>query len=216
VIATPVGALRRVLKRADPDPPVDLAEGSEQHGHPRYLTLIGALAFLGSALALTPALVAVLSGSLRSVAPSDQLRTGRALPEFQIGERVVATQQSKPHWSMVHGFAEPENDGTWIISIDARLEFDVAEGVRAVRLQLYPYLRRDVSEKVVLIRGRDGAQLVALQDGITEVDVSTSSDSVNSVTIECDYTTNPFASGEGPDKRTLCVKLLSVEALSAP
>ena len=128
---------------------------------------------------------------------------------------VRAVPDSPVHWAMLHGFAEPESDGTWIVALEGALEFGVPDGVHSLLLELYPYLPSDVEIRTLAIRSGERVQLVSLHDGITVVSVPAEPSSRQRVTIECDGTVSPFVLGEGPDKRTLCVKLLSVEAVSA-
>ena len=128
---------------------------------------------------------------------------------------VRAVPDSPVHWAMLHGFAEPESDGTWIVALEGALEFEVPDGVHSLLLELYPYLPSDVEGRTLAIRSGERVQLVNLRDGITIVPVPVEPSSRQRVSIECDGTVSPFVLGEGPDKRTLCVKLLSVEAMSA-
>lgn len=128
--------------------------------------------------------------------------------------RVRASPGSAVHWAMLHGFAEPESDGTWIVALEGALEFGVPGEADSLLLELYPYLPSGVTQRTVAIRSGDNLQLVSMEDGITVARVPAMPASRQRVTIECDFTVSPFVLGEGPDKRTLCVKLLSVEAAS--
>jgi len=127
---------------------------------------------------------------------------------------VPAVPGSSVHWAMLHGFAEPESDGTWIVALEGALEVGVPDGAASLVLELYPYLPRGVAERTAAIHSGDSVQVVTLRDGITVVRIKVEPDSRQRLSIECDFTVSPFVLGEGPDKRTLCVKLLSVEAVS--
>lgn len=128
--------------------------------------------------------------------------------------RVRASPGSAVHWAMLHGFAEPESDGTWIVALEGALEIGVPSGADSLLLELYPYLPSGVTQRTVAIRSGEDLQLVSMEDGITVARVPAQPGVRQRVAIECDFTVSPFVLGEGPDKRTLCVKLLSVEAVS--
>lgn len=170
-----------------------------------WLLVIGGLAWLGSL-----ALEAQEWGQV-GTRESGQIERSSLLT---INSLVRAVPGSIVHWAMVHGFAEPESDGTWIVALEGALEIGVPDGADSLVLELYPYLPRGVAERTVAIRSGGGVQVVALRDGITAVRLKAKPDSRQRLSIECDFTVSPFVLGEGPDKRTLCVKLLSVEAVS--
>lgn len=116
---------------------------------------------------------------------------------------------------MLHGFAEPETDGTWIVTLEGALEIGVPDGAASLLIELYPYLPDGVAQRTIAIESQENVDLVTLSDGITVVQVPAQPNSQQRITIGCDFTVSPFVLGEGPDKRTLCVKLLSVEIVPA-
>ena len=136
----------------------------------------------------------------------------RSLP---LGFPVPATPNSPVHWAMLHGFAEPETDGTWIVTLEGALEIGVPDGAASLLIELYPYLPDGVAQRTIAIESQENVDLVTLSDGITVVQVPAQPNSQQRITIGCDFTVSPFVLGEGPDKRTLCVKLLSVEIVPA-
>jgi len=171
-----------------------------------WLLVIGGLAWLSSLVLQAPEW-----GQL-GTRKSGQIEGSSLLP---INTPVWAVPGSSVHWAMLHGFAEPESDGTWIVALEGALDFRVPDGADSLEINLYPYLPKGVTERTAAIRSGDSVQVVTLREGITVVPVKAEPDSRQRVTIECDFTVSPFVLGEGPDKRTLCVKLLSVEAASA-
>lgn len=131
---------------------------------------------------------------------------------FPLSVRVTATPDSPLHWSMLHGFGQPESDGTWVVSLEGALEIELPDGADSLLLELYPFLPEGVVQRTIAIRSGQDVQLVGLADGITVVRIQADANARQRVVIECDYAVSPFVLGEGPDKRTLCVKLLSIEA----
>lgn len=188
--------------------------GKWQTGESRFAQAIAASARV---LLLTAGIapIGLVGAALRDVKPiaGDDLSHIEEARSFPLSVRVDATPRSPIHWSMLHGFGQPEPDGTWIVSIEGSLEIEVPEGARSLLLELYPFLPKGVGQRTIVIRVGEEVQLLNLGDGITVARVPVATNSNQRVTIECDFTVSPFLLGEGPDQRTLCVKLLSVEAI---
>ena len=142
-----------------------------------------------------------------------ELESERLSEQLEVGRKVVASPDSLVHWAMVYGFAEPEPDGTWITSIEARLELNAAPDVEKLRVNLYPFISKGELNRSIRVKTAEGVSHYQLFDGITSIEVAVVHSNPEEIIIECDSTRSPFLLGEGPDQRRLCVKLLSVEAL---
>ena len=199
-------------------------EGADgEHGpgdRGRWSFRLGEWAVLGAFLGL------VLLGSLSwagepppppelSAADLETLEILRSLRDAEVGRELFMTSASSDRWMLDAGFDAPEDDATWMISTEARLEFTpVGSPARLIEIAVYPYLADSVPSRSLTIETsldyvewemRGGGQLVSARlDPDLEEQV---------VTLRCDSVDAPVDLGIGTDVRPLCLKLISVRLL---
>ena len=136
----------------------------------------------------------------------------RSLRDAEVGRELFMTSASSDRWMLDAGFDAPEDDATWMISTEARLEFTpVGSPARLIEIAVYPFLADSVPSRTLAIETsidyvewemRGGGQLVSARlDPELEDQV---------VTLRCDSVDAPVDLGIGTDVRPLCLKLISV------
>ena len=133
------------------------------------------------------------------------------LRRIEMHSDLSMTGDEDSHWILSYGFDTPEPDGTWIVANSSRIIFEV-EGGRPGRIALtfYPFLSEAISSRDIEVVSSVDAVKASLVDGVTAISVQLDGSSRQAVDIRCARVDSPLDLGVGPDKRTLCAKLLSV------
>ena len=133
------------------------------------------------------------------------------LRRIEMNSELSMTRNDDSHWILSRGFDTPEPDGTWIVANSSRIIFEV-EGGRPGRIALtfYPFLTEAISSRDVEVLSTADSMKVSLVDGVTAISLALDGSSQQAVDIRCAKVDSPLDLGVGPDKRTLCAKLLSV------
>lgn len=140
----------------------------------------------------------------------------RSLRNAEVGRELFITSASSDRWMLDVGFDAPEDDATWMIATEARLEFTpVGSPARMIEIAVYPFLADSVPSRTLAIETsidyvewemRGGGQLVSARlDPDLDKQV---------VTLQCDSVDAPVDLGLGTDVRPLCLKLISVRLSS--
>lgn len=136
----------------------------------------------------------------------------RGLRDVEVGPELLMSAGSPDRWILDIGFDVPEEDATWMISTEARLEFKPVEAApNAIHLSVFPFVSDLMPTKTLVVETEAGVVEAELVGGgqVVSAPLLGKMDR-QSVTLRCDGIVSPSELEIGSDVRRLCLKLISV------
>lgn len=144
--------------------------------------------------------------------PSGSGESLRDLREIAVGDLVSVGSDSNGRWLLADGRWELEPDGAWVSSLRARLAFEIAPNMMSDHavLTVVPLIAPSLPVRPVTVSS--SAEIVSLDlvGGVQEISVAIDEMARQEITIDCISVDSPLDLGVGPDKRPLCVKIVSL------
>lgn len=124
------------------------------------------------------------------------------------------TNRSRYGWILGDGFEESEGDGTWIMALEAAINFTLRPNRRAsdVELQLLPLVSPVKPSRYFIFATSIDKQEITVDQKtkVLTVRLKLDGNTDQFVRITCDELDSPVFLRLGPDRRPMCAKLLKI------
>lgn len=124
------------------------------------------------------------------------------------------TKSSRFQWILGDGFEEAEADGTWIMALEATIEFSTTAGrePKEAIVRMLPLVSRLKPTRSFRFESSADSETVTVDEQVPLLEIALKLDRRpdQQLRIICDELVSPSFLKIGPDRRPMCAKVLSV------